>query len=501
MLDFQRFLRLDFSKTAILLLAIVLLLHLPFIDADPHINISETSRDAFTDEGLNTNQLRNYIYTGDWDMFECDNLVKNPLFNTWLLPFLKLFGTSRAQVRVFAMLLGFLLLGVLSISSRKFAKVIIILVCITLINFYLFQYEQFAMAEWGACCLMLTSLFFLYKFLINDTITSKIKDLIFAIVFTVLTTGFKIQFVYFQLLIPIAIVIDIIFNKYFETSAKYFFIIAGIVGLVLFDGLYVLMWYNPNEDIFQYVMAQQTVGRWITSNWVHFLRENFERSFLSDYSRLHFFSYIISIFAGFIYAYSSRKRSFIALFGLSLLWSFIELHKLFILYVPTRYLISVYFSQGLVVSVLVAELLLTAPFVTFKSLYRVSMRLIAMFIASVLFLSNTVEIYKLYQSRTFAAKMAGEYLVKNYKGQGSVLGVWGTALSWEIPARTLPIWKDYHYDTEAIIKYPPAFIITEWNQEDSGEALKSAGINLDTISESRKDFDIGRYKLYVYKLK
>ena len=46
-----------------LLIAILFLMHLPFLHADPDYNLSD-SRDAFTDEGLNTSQLRNFINHG-----------------------------------------------------------------------------------------------------------------------------------------------------------------------------------------------------------------------------------------------------------------------------------------------------------------------------------------------------------------------------------------------------------------------------------------------------
>lgn len=491
----------NFPKTAILLLATLLMLHLPFIDADPDISISETSRDAFTDEGLNTNQVRNYIHTGKWDMYECDNLVKNPLFNVWLLPFLNVFGTGRAIVRFSSMLLGFLLLGVLAIYNKDMAKIAIVMALTLLSNYYLFQYEQFAMAEWGACCIMLTSLFFLYKFLINNVVTAKIKELIFAIVFAVLATGFKIQFVYFQLLIPASIAIEIVANKSGEPSSKYFIINTGIVGMVIFNGLYMLLWYLPNREIFNYVMTHQTGGRWITSNWFHFLRENFERAFLSENSRILFFSYLITIGLGCVHVYNSRKKDFALLFTISLVWSLVELHKIFILYVPTRYLISTYFSQGFLVSIVLAEFVFSASLAKPNRFYQRFKKLIGVFMLTILFFSSSFQLYTLYRTRTFSMKEAGEYLTKNYNGQGSILGVWGTSLGWELPARTLPIWKDYHYDVKALKIYPPAFIITEWNQEDSGEALISAGINPDELSESRKDFEIGHYKLFIYKIK
>ncbi|MBS1659148.1 MAG: hypothetical protein JST18_13760, partial [Bacteroidetes bacterium] len=62
---------------------LLILLHFPFLHADPDYFIS-IGRDAFTDEGLNTSQLRNYINHGYLSFDECDNLIKSPLFNLLL---------------------------------------------------------------------------------------------------------------------------------------------------------------------------------------------------------------------------------------------------------------------------------------------------------------------------------------------------------------------------------------------------------------------------------
>jgi len=63
-----------------MLLLFIVVLQIPFLQADPDLYLSH-SCDAHSDEGLNTIQLRNYINQGYLDAWECDNLMKNPLFN------------------------------------------------------------------------------------------------------------------------------------------------------------------------------------------------------------------------------------------------------------------------------------------------------------------------------------------------------------------------------------------------------------------------------------
>src|SRR4030095_97812 len=98
----------------LLLILAIFCLHLPFLNADPDIPFT-TGRDAFTDEGLNTSQLRNYINHGYLDFMECDNLVKTPLFNLVLFLPLKIFGihltVARLTILIFFLLALFLISG------------------------------------------------------------------------------------------------------------------------------------------------------------------------------------------------------------------------------------------------------------------------------------------------------------------------------------------------------------------------------------------------------
>lgn len=68
------------------------ILQIPFLKADPFVSLSQNSRDAFTDEGLNTSQIRNWVNWGDLNVWECDNLIKTPLFNALLAVSFKIFG-------------------------------------------------------------------------------------------------------------------------------------------------------------------------------------------------------------------------------------------------------------------------------------------------------------------------------------------------------------------------------------------------------------------------
>jgi hypothetical protein len=149
-----------------LLLIIVFISHLPFSHADPDICLS-TSRDAFTDEGLNTSQLRNYINHGYLDFTECDNLVKTPFFNAVLFLPLKIFDTHLLVARLAILFITFLVLFLLS-GNYVFRHLILILAPTTLLQYYVFQYSHFSLSEMLSIDCIFTAVFFLYRFFGSD---------------------------------------------------------------------------------------------------------------------------------------------------------------------------------------------------------------------------------------------------------------------------------------------------------------------------------------------
>ena len=86
------------------LIFIVFLLHFPFLNADPDINIS-TSMGPFTDEGLYTSNIRNLIHQGSYDFELSDVPVKSPVFPfLFYIPFV-LAGTKLIVARLTVLLL------------------------------------------------------------------------------------------------------------------------------------------------------------------------------------------------------------------------------------------------------------------------------------------------------------------------------------------------------------------------------------------------------------
>ena len=77
--------------TSILLLIVM---HLPFLQSDPDAFVDVNTRGAWTDEGLYSSQIINYINTGEFNIEENNQMVISPLFTALLYPFYLIFGTN-----------------------------------------------------------------------------------------------------------------------------------------------------------------------------------------------------------------------------------------------------------------------------------------------------------------------------------------------------------------------------------------------------------------------
>ncbi|MGB3076573.1 MAG: hypothetical protein WBB36_14695, partial [Chitinophagales bacterium] len=188
-------------RLGLLLLSVVLLLHLPFLGADPDIHLS-SSRDAFTDEGLNTSQLRNYINHGKLDFMECDNLIKTPLFNLALYIPLQLFGTHLTVARITILLIVFGFIFFL-LSNLHFRPVIIIMSLTTMLQYYVFQYAHFSLSEMLSTVFILSGIFYIFLFVANNC--RQQMHLFLSSFYIALAYYSKIQFVYIISLIPLVL--------------------------------------------------------------------------------------------------------------------------------------------------------------------------------------------------------------------------------------------------------------------------------------------------------
>jgi hypothetical protein len=228
------------------LILLLLAAHLPFITADPDINIS-FSRGPFTDEGLNAIQVRNWVNHGYLDMDECDNLLKTPLLGfTLVLPY-KIFGASLAVSRLTVLLL--LLLALLWIcSDRKHRLFLFIFILITLFQYQVFQFSHFSLAEMLAAGSVLLAIHYFARSLdIQFNKRSRQHYAILAAVFISLSYYFKIQFIYTVVLIPLT---QLFLAARKSSQFRKMLFRQGLYAngtLLVFLLVYLFAWYLPNR--------------------------------------------------------------------------------------------------------------------------------------------------------------------------------------------------------------------------------------------------------------
>ena len=469
-----------------LVVALVALLHLPFIHADPDPEVSTRSRGAWTDEGLNTVQIRNYINHGYLSVDECDNLIKTPLFGFALVPFYKVFGPHIWVGRL--LILGSLLLVLFLFLRKKETQLFgTVLAIIGLLQFHVFQYSHYSLAEMLGVAWILLGIFLMWRFNQNQ----KWLMLVASTACFSLAYFSKITFVY-SVIIPFAVrYLQFLSDRISEPNSnkslwKDWSLQAAISAC--FGSLFYFKWFLPNQAVFDMVKANQGEGRFdLADAWTRF-------SFnLEHFITVDGFTPIVWLIPVAILLlltkgkFKSGKETI--LFGLSF-WFVIELHHTLLVNPPTRYLVPLFFSALALVSFALAE---------FSS---EGIRKKAVVVVLILIGGYHMSYYANSYSRRSSDINSVQNYLANYKlSETTILGVWGTILGSETQAKCVPVWGDFNMKENPLEEYKPRIIFTEHNQADSGQAFDAKGIDLEAKSDSVKQFNIWRYKVNLYWMK
>lgn len=484
------------KQVAYLSLVLLLVLHLPFLTADPDYFLSD-SRDAFTDEGLNTSQLRNYLNHGRLDIYECDNLVKTPLFNALLFLPLNILGTQHMVARI-TILLSVLLLLFVSMRSLYLHIVVAILSITTMMQYFVFQYSHFSLSEMISTASILTGLFFLYQY-IEDRLRHK-HHLLLATAFLAVAYYFKIQFIYIILLIPSVLFVLICFRRYHQATysdgsgIKDF--TASLLWMLLFLTIYLLFWYWPNHDIFNYVLREEATGKYadfflmprtIGFNILHVL--------LSGKTWPANLLFAICFVTGCILFFKSSDRHYRILFPIVVAWLLFESHKLTMIYLPARYLVSFYFAAGLMSSIVIHQIFFLQNRIRYGRYGAVILLL--------LFATNNLTDYAyLFKNREFTISAINQYLAKGMSNshQNVALGPWAPSLTWECKAISKPVWYQFFND-DNLLEQHPRIVVSEPGEADSNQAYYLQNINLHQHADSTRTFDIGKWVVTIFWMK
>jgi hypothetical protein len=461
--------------------------HLPFLSADADLSMA-SGRGAWTDEGNYTCQIRNYINHNRFDVLGYDTFLKTPLFSLFLAAPFGLTGTTLETARTAA--LSFVLLIIAFFSLRKNYRLAgVVLAATTLMLAPVYLHTHLALAEMCSTALILIA-GLLYSLSLEK------NRLIFLFCSFISLAGavlFKIQFFYVLFIPLLGMTIDSLTAKKSIFSRELFFALLCVTAISL---LMLALWYLPFRYEWSVIIPQQAsiaVGR--PFSYLYF-KINLANYFLSRHSLPFTLSFLIALGLAVYNIIKNRfppRTKSIVLFSLA--WFIIELHKLFMNYLPIRYTISVYFSMGLLLSIVFAHYLTAKN----NKIVKTAAVLCVLAILS----GNLLKYADAYRNRSFNIADVNKYLALNTNKDDVVIGAWAPALTWESKNISYPIASDFCFrKNENIMEsYKPQIIISEPDEADSGYAYKRRGIDLDALAESSRQFRIALWNIKIYRLK
>lgn len=484
-----------------MLLLLLVILQIPFLNADPDLFLSH-SRDAHSDEGLNTIQLRNYINHGYLDPWECDNLMKNPLFNVILfLPF-KIFGTKLLVARLTVL---FFMTGVLLFIGmhKPWRKWLMFITPIVFLQFHIFQYMHFGLAETMSIGCILMAMFGIVQMWDQPDTLKKVGHLIMALSFFMFSWYMKIQFLYIMCVAAILILIYLIWEVAKNKGIKKQTLIIATVAIVytaLLGFFYYQFWYLKYKMPYEYIMKNQTGGRFDFGVYFwQIIGENLTRYFSTQYVKPVWISFVIALPLGIFAWIKVKNKLYKRIFLFSLIWCLFEVHKIAIHHVPSRYLLSAYASMLVLTGTVLYGLCnLTMEKVsnTYRYLYR-------LYFAGMLVLTGT----HLYNygiaagRRTYRVMELNNYMYHYNTKNIVVIGPWAPTVTWNTQMRSFPVWKDFLNFKDIKNKYHPDVVVTEPGESDSDGAFCADNFDIVNEADSVKKTWIGKWPVHIYWMK
>ncbi len=479
------------QKIPLLISLLFLLLHLPFFEADPDTNIS-FSRDAFTDEGLYTSQVRNYLITGEFRLEESDATVKTPLFSGLMLSLFSITGINLTAARVLVLLIC---LAVFYFITRRDSLMALLLGTIIFLQYTIFQYSHIALSEMLSVSCLTLGWYFMTK---NGGQGLTVRSAFVASLMITLAWWFKFQFLYMMVWPLIFYVMtgahfSLIRSDYMKQAFR-----NGALSLMLIfimAVLYYVAWYIPSRELFDFVMKAQASAPFGEGEWfwkmIHF---NINSFFLNEsmVPLTILFLLMVLMFPFILYRHRHNTELTLQLFG-AFSWCILELYKPALSYLPGRYLVSTFFAMGLFSCICIRGIYLT---ISERNLWKSALIILVATILS----ANMIQYYKSYMRRTYIIKEANEFVAENSSPGCYVTGPWAPAVTWKSDVPSIPVWIDYFNYKNTLTQFKPCIIISETDEEDSGNAWTLQGVNLSEIADTTYDFKIHNWKVKIYVL-
>ena len=484
-------------KWGLLLLSLIYFsLQIPFIKADPDIQIS-WSRGANTDEGLHASQIRNFINHGKLGLQESDNFIKTPLFGVYLFAPIALFDSSLSVARWAMIVPFFLLIFWVSWKNSYHVKLLLFFIPMVFLEYHVFTFSHFSLAEMPSTLFIFSGILLFAQPLKNDKIWQRAIGL--ALLFS-MAYLFKIQFLYIVPLLPLLLLVYF-FRKKDRKNTHVKALLWSVIFMAFIFLIYILVWYLPNQEFYNYVMIDQTTNRFAyyfdLPDHLQWINKNiFLEKKLQPVTVLFYFLFPVGVLLFFRKTSTPAKkpdRFYKKIFlGLSL-WLLLEFHKLTMMYLPTRYLVGLIFCMAAINSLVVFEIF--RLFLLEKKHQR-WIFLPSLFFVIVLFF-NLNNYQNAYERRTFDIRKINQYLAQYEFGDRPIIGAWAPSLTWKTEAKTYPVWGKYFNDENILTKQKPVIIISELDESDSSQAYRSQNIQIDQHADSIRYFQIHNFKLKI----
>ncbi len=483
-------------KRLALPICIVLLvaMHLPFLQADPDGLLAWGSRGAYTDEGLYTSQVRNYINHGQFDINETDGVAKAPFFSAYLLPFFALLGTHLWVARLaillfFAITLYRFTYKHITQQYQPFAIGIIGL------QYMVFTYSHFAMAEMlAASCII----WILNYYLVYVKTGSNIA-IAYATLFGMAAVLVKTNHLYVMAILPavlgITSVRDALKNKAtirknataLGVSLAVNIIVSTIIFLTVFlrnKALYIKIYYQEVSGKFEPTFTQ-LIDR-AGFNWNMITGD----SVLAISIVLLVVALIVFIVSRNTYfkAFSKYNYNLHAIY-FCLVWLIVELHKLPVLNLPSRYLVATFLAISMLTILLFEQVVFTR------------LKQVGLILSMLIVVNGSVNTFQAFGRRNFVIKSMNDYVAAHSDNKRVMLGTWAATACWQSKNITMPVWENYFNDHGFMEKHHPQAIITEFDERDAGYIFTKRGVDLKALSDSTHDFKIEEWQVRVSWLK
>ena len=339
---------------------------------------------------------------------------------------------------------------------------------------------------------MLVSIGFAYQYLKGG----KRRSLLLSYLLVFACFLLKIQYGYL-LLFPFAVWLTGIFTKRDISIWKTLFSLGGLA--ILSIALFYLVWYLPFQETFQTVWAHQGTDRFAALDSISTVFMDSGKYLVwNEYNIWFAIAFAISFPIGIFFLFRSNNslKLFLLVSGV---WVLFESHKMIILYLPTRYTLSLFMAMALWMSIVITMAFTKRAVSAKKFRYWIKPSLGLLILLPVLF-GNTFNFKELLDKRSFHSQsIINQYDNHNYSGQ-TIVGVWATSLIWNPTAHVIPVWKNFMNDDEILEKRKPTLIVTEENEQDSEQVFSSRGIDLKSIADSASQYKYGVYQINFYHL-